>query len=111
MLELRADGRAHHFGVELPPIPVDEADLRACIAAFRGHHERRRWLDVTDPAEGDVVLLGHTPAYPSHVGVWLAADGGGVLHCQRPNGVVYHTPARLADAGWRVCGHYRFAGE
>lgn len=29
----------------------------------------------------------------------------------RPNGVVYHTPARLADAGWRVCGHYRFVGD
>ncbi len=106
------------FGIEVPEISVDAADLRAVLAGFRDHPERRRWCRV-EPArerarerarEGDGVLMRQS-RYPVHVGLWLAVDGGGVLHAVRDSGVVFQIPADLATHGWRIEGTYRFTGE
>ena len=102
------------FGIEVPEISVDAADLRAVLAGFRDHPERRRWCRVEparEPArEGDGVLMRQS-RYPVHVGLWLAVDGGGVLHAVRDSGVVFQIPADLATHGWRIEGTYRFTGE
>lgn len=99
--------QAEHFGRALPPIPNPE-DVLAMARAFRDHAERRNWLLVGDPAEGDCVLM-RRARYPVHVGVWIGADGGGVLHCAQPDGVVYQRPEVLALNGWQVEGFYRHA--
>ncbi|TAN65275.1 MAG: hypothetical protein EPN20_07680 [Magnetospirillum sp.] len=95
-----------HFGTVLPEIPNPE-DLLAMAKAFRDHPERRRWMPAGEPAEGDCLLL-RQARFPIHVGVWLATDGGGVLHCSRDSGVVFQRPAALEVNGWRVEGAYRF---
>ncbi|MEW5730016.1 MAG: NlpC/P60 family protein [Pseudomonadota bacterium] len=99
-----------HYGRDVPPIPVDEADMLACVRAFDRHPERRRWPLVQHPAEGDMVLLTQH-SRPSHIGVWLDANRGGALHCQIPDGVVFHTRLQLADQGWAIEGAYRFGGD
>lgn len=96
------------FGRALPAIPHD-AGLAAQAAAIAGAAERARWLPIETPVDGDVALMGRTRT-PTHVGVWASADGGGVLHCVDPFGVVFHTRARLALEHWRIAGFYRFTG-
>jgi hypothetical protein len=95
------------FGRDLPEIPVDANDLRSVMTTFRDHPERQRWSLVPQPAEGDAVLLRQS-RHPVHVGVWLAVDGGGVLHAVKDPGVVFQKLPELLLHGWRVEGFYRF---
>ena len=97
-----------HFGIEVPEIPVDAADLRRVLDAFRDHPERRRWRLVAEPREGDAVLMRQS-RLPVHVGLWLDVDGGGVLHAARTIGVAFQRPGALDLQGWRIEGFYRFA--
>lgn len=91
--------QAAHFGIAVPPVEVEDYDNAAALVALLGNHpERGRWARVTAPTDGDGVII-HRPL---HVGVWLAVDGGGVLHCVRGAGVVF-TP----DARWAVSGFGR----
>ena len=103
-----------HFGIEVPDIPVDAANLRAVLSGFRDHPERQRWRRVERarerPREGDAVLMRQS-RHPVHVGIWLAVDGGGVLHAARDIGVVFQGPADLTTHGWRIEGFYRFTGD
>jgi hypothetical protein len=94
-----------HFGRSLPEIPNPE-DLMEMARAFRDHPERRHWALTSDPSDGDCVLL-RQARFPIHVGVWLAVDGGGVLHCSRDSGVVYQRPSALLINGWKFHGLYR----
>lgn len=107
-----------HFGRELPDIP-NPHDLLAMARAFRDHPERRHWVLVGTPAEGDCALM-RQARYPIHVGVWIEADGGlppeargaqgGVLHCVQGSGVVFQRLDALGLHGWRIEGFYRFQG-
>ena len=99
-----------HFAIEVPEIPVDAADLRAVLTGFRDHPERRRWQAVEHAREGDAVLMRQS-RHPVHVGLWLAVDGGGVLHAGRDIGVVFQIPVDLSAHGWRIEGTYRFIGD
>ena len=95
-----------HFGFDVPVVTVAGTNLRAITRAFSYHEERDQWQPVDVPAEGDAVLLAHSK-YPSHVGIWIDADGGGVLHCQDPMGVVFSSRAALQRAGWARLQFYR----
>ncbi len=94
------------FGRAVPVVDVDAMDLRAVARAFDEHPERAHWQPVDVPAEGDAVLLAHA-RYPSHVGVWVDVDGGGVLHCQRGDGVVFSRLSSLRISGWGRISYYR----
>lgn len=101
---------AAHFDLAVPRIPYSE-DLIALARVFRDHPERRRWDEVSmaEVRPGDAVLL-RQARYPIHIGVWLAEDGGGVLHCSRDSGVVYQSSRALRVNGWQIAGIYRFQG-
>jgi len=98
------------FGIEVPEIPVDAADLRRVLDAFRDHPERRRWRLVAEPREGDAVLMRQS-RHPVHVGLWLDVDGGGVLHAARGIGVAFQNTRDLDLQGWRIEGSYQFTGD
>jgi cell wall-associated NlpC family hydrolase len=98
------------FGVEVPAVDVDACNRMACVKAFAGAEpERANWLPVMLPEEGDAVLIGKSER-PSHVGVWVDADCGGVLHCVQGAGVVFNSTTSLYIGGWRILGFYRRAG-
>lgn len=94
------------YGLEISPIDVDSCNRMAAMRAFVGHEERAHWHNVATPQEGDAVLLSQSK-HPSHVGVWVDADGGGVLHCIEGAGVVFQTVASMRAAGWHGMEFYR----
>jgi cell wall-associated NlpC family hydrolase len=93
------------YGIEVPVVAVDALNLRAKIQAFNAHPERGHWLPVDTPQEGDAVLMSLNQQ-PGHVGIWLAADGGGVLHCVQHQGVIFSGAASLRSHGWNTLGFY-----
>ena len=91
--------QAEHFGLAVPEIiAADYDDPAALSSLFRGHDERARWVRVERPAHGDAVIV-HRPL---HIGTWIEADGGGVLHAVRGVGVIFSK-----DAAWRLSGFGR----
>lgn len=97
---------AERFGLAVPAIDVDADHLAAVTRSFLGHPERARWAEVVAPVEGDAVLLAHS-RFPTHVGIWVDIDGGGVLHCEQASGVVFSRPGALARCGWAHLSFYR----
>lgn len=97
------------YGRELPEVDVDAMDVRAVVRAFCAHPERSRWQRLDVPAQGDCVLLSHA-RHPSHVGLWLDCNGGGVLHSLRGSGVVFSSLASLRRDRWARIEFYRYIG-
>lgn len=102
--------QANHYGIDTPLINIDADNYRAVINGFKGHAELQHWPQVNQPQDGDAVLLRHAK-YPSHVGVWLDIDGGGVLHCVRGEGVVFSTLTALGFSGWGKIEYHRHASN
>lgn len=98
------------FGIDVPVIDVDANNFRTVINNMVGHEEHQNWRSVQEPKEGDAVLMAHM-RYPSHVGVWLDVDGGGVLHCTRGEGVVFSSKSSLKNSGWTKVEYYRHASN
>lgn len=94
------------FGRDVPAVDFDAASALDCRRALAQRPERANWHEVATPAEGDAVLMGKS-ARPSHVGVWVGADGGRVLHCLQGHGVVCQDVTALRLMGLRVLGYYR----
>jgi cell wall-associated NlpC family hydrolase len=99
-----------HVGLPFPR--VNRAGLATggldLLAVFTAHPELHQWQALPASAaaqDGDVVtcVLGGR----KHIGTWLDADGGGVLHCVEPapdgrgiGGVVFTSRAAMRIAGW-----------
>jgi len=98
--------RAKHFNHQMPIIDVDANRLKAVLAALKKGSDDQEWVKVDTPSEGDAVLMAHAK-YPSHIGIWLDADGGGVLHCVRGAGVIYSDLNKLRLTGWGKIEYYR----
>ncbi|CAN7598570.1 hypothetical protein [Bosea sp. LjRoot237] len=74
----------------------------ARLMARRDKH--KGWRRSTSPKHGAVVFMtrkGHGPERSAiHAGVYLALDGGGILHTDDPHGVVFESLAELAARNW-----------
>lgn len=96
-----------HYNLKLPVIQFDDYDHKAVIENFASSDERKKWLEVDSPVDGDAVLL-RTSRLPNHVGVWLDCDDVvGVLHSVENMGVMFSTIKSLSTHGWKVVAFYR----
>lgn len=87
---------AEVWGREVPPLPVDPADLRATLGAIEAG--RRDWLPADPPAEGDAVLMARGRR-PCHIGILVAGDR--ILHAIEGAGTICTPRDRLATLGYR----------
>lgn len=99
-----------HFGIDMPLINVDADDFRLVATQMQKNPEKDNWLQVSEPQEGDCVLMAHAK-YPSHAGVYLTENNGGVLHCVRGQGVVFSSMDALKLSGWSHLEFYRHASR
>lgn len=94
-----------HFGIVMPEVNADEDSTLSFVREFSRNAEHEFWSELATPQEGDCVEMG-TGKTITHIGVWVEADGGGVLHCQRGAGVVY-TAAHLLRVQWPLVRFWR----
>jgi hypothetical protein len=94
------------FGVDdLPDIALDPARPRAVRERFAEAIEAGDGCQVAVPFEGCAVLMSRAKL-PDHVGIYLSADGGGVLHALESTGVVFTKFGALHANGLHVLGFY-----
>jgi len=94
------------FGINIPVVDLDDVDPRIALRAFNGN---RQWLRVSSPQEGDCVRLSYST--DPHVGVWIDADGGGLLHCVEHTGVIFNNLSALRLNGWKRIKYYRYSRD
>jgi cell wall-associated NlpC family hydrolase len=98
-----------HYGIELPIIDIDAHCQKSVLREFGSNPQRKFWQSVAVPQDGDGVLMRMASA-PCHVGVWVEdEDGGGVLHCHKEGGTVFHKAQNLSASFWKIIGYYRYA--
>jgi hypothetical protein len=97
-----------HFGRDVSDIILDAHDLKTVITEFECHPEVHNWRVIHGPRDGDAVYMRRSRR-PVHLGIWLHVDGGGVLHCDERNGVVFQDLIALAVHGWQVGAYYTYA--
>ena len=107
---LVVDVYRRRYGKVLEIISVPENNLRALIKTVEGHPERQCWEACLNPSEGDIALMRQS-RYPTHVGLWVEVDGGGILHCIQGTGVVFQSLQALALIGWKVETYYTYRGD
>lgn len=92
------------FGRELLPVLVAPGRMRELVGMMDLRHSYPGWREVAEPAHSAVVFLtrhGHEVERAAcHAGVWLALDGGGVLHTDDPHGVVFESLPELKARNW-----------
>jgi hypothetical protein len=108
--ELARACQAMVFGRALPPVLVAPERRRELVEMMGLRHVYAGWREVPGPEHGAVVFMtrnGHDIALAAcHAGVFLALDGGGVLHTDDPHGVVFDTFPELAARNWSDLSFY-----
>lgn len=96
--------QAELFGRTLPAAdPGLVANARARAATMATHPARAEWREIETPVDGALVLMGKVAGAETHCGVYLAQDGGLILHTDERHGVVLDPPLELAAARrWRL---------
>lgn len=94
-----------HFSRAMPEIKIDPSKPLTTRRAFKKHMEHNNWTQVDSPLEGDCVEMGEGK-YVNHIGVWIAADGGGVLHCVQGAGAVF-SKFNIVGAQWPLMVFWR----
>lgn len=89
--------QVHVMGRAMPGYPAAARDV-ARLRALSKAPERALWAETQTPRLGDAVEFVRSNM-PFHIGVWLPAGGGTVLHAVEGAGVVTESLFRLRAAG------------
>lgn len=104
------DMQRTHFERELPIISVNANSIKTVISEFQSNDEYTNWEQVEMFSQlegGDAVLMSQS-RYPSHVGIWIEVDGGGVLHCVQGSGVIFSSATGIGRDGWSNVKLYKY---
>ncbi len=97
------------YSRDMPLIVIDADDdpqVAASIrSTLRGLLRGGRWRPAAAPEDGAGVVV-RRAGDENHVGLWIDADGGGVLHCLRGAGVIFSSINQLRAGGWSAPEFY-----
>jgi hypothetical protein len=94
------------FGMDLPVIPgIPAAETLALCAAIE-KEVKQDWTEVEKPFDACAVTMSQGEVM-HHVGLWVAADGGKVMHCWGRHKVIADTVKGISLKGIRQMKFYR----
>lgn len=95
------------YGIELPQYPnMDPAHHLAVGKAIDAGTRAQEWEQVATPFEGCVVAMSQRRIF-HHVGLFLNADGGLILHAHDRGNVVAQKRASLTRSGWHKVAYFK----
>jgi cell wall-associated NlpC family hydrolase len=101
---------ARHYGVAVPDVDVDPESLLQIVRAIKKHKGWAAWERIDRPEDGAMVKMCRQ-SDPNHVGVFVAVDGGCILHAPRNMYAISDTPFVLKAMGWKRLEYYRYRGQ
>ena len=96
------------FGIAVADIGVDENDRLGVRRAFRDFGagvSQVKARSIAKPFIGVAVYMTQA-RLPDHIGIWVDADGAGILHALKGSGVVCTRPSCLRSAGLSIHSYY-----
>lgn len=97
-------------GILLPDLPgIGSRDALAISREILAQRHEN-WFEVTEPQDADAVAMS-TREVLHHVGVWIDADGGKVLHSWMGCSVVADTIRNLKLRGMRTVRFFRYGSH
>lgn len=93
----------NELGIELSPIITNALDIRQVFCEFAKTTNYSSFQQISELKNNAIVVLSQGK-YPSHVGIWIDVDGGGILHNQRNIGVIFQKKTELNSLGWKITG-------
>lgn len=94
-------------GIDLPEYPgLDLEQIRAISREILAIASRD-WREVVTPQDGDAVAMSLKDAL-HHVGVWVDADGGKIVHCWKGLSVVAETVRMVKMKGVRTVRFFQY---
>ena len=100
-----------HADRELPRFDDIDYQLARLNAHINNQALSADWQRVDTPTDFDIVLLQRNQADAYHVGVYLDAGGGKILHALDGHGVVCNDRNALVRMGFKKVEFYRYAGD
>ena len=74
----------------MPEVKVDSDNLFSIVKAITKNKAWEKFEKIENPEDGCIVKM-FSAENPSHIGVYINVDGGGVLHSIRKQGVIWDT--------------------
>lgn len=97
---------AQEFHTILPLIPGVTANNVALFNTMLQRQVLREWVEVDMPSDGCAVAMSQKQAI-HHVGLWVDADGGKVIHSWKQQKVIADTLRTLKLKGMKTIKFYR----
>lgn len=95
------------LAIKLPLVNgFDAADIISCKEAIEG--ELPKWKPLAFPVDMCAVGMSMSTRFLHHVGIYLALDGGVILHCHERSGVLIQSARELKQKGWRRIDYYDY---
>ncbi len=98
------------FDRDLPVIMTVPETKREIVTLMARRHEYPGWKELQAPVHGAIVFMtrhGNGPSRSAiHAGVYLALDGGAVLHTDDPHGVTFESLLELTTRNWADMSFY-----
>lgn len=94
------------FGIAVPVLPGVSANSALGIHRTIVETVKQDWLPIEKPIDGCVVTMSQKTA-EHHVGLWVDADGGKVVHSWKGQSVIADTLLRLRLKGIRNIKYYK----
>ena len=97
----------HQFHIDVPTLPgVSSGSALSIHREMCKHIRHVDWYLIHQPEDGCAVAMSQSHAY-HHVGIYLEADGGKILHCWDNNNVVADTLRQLKLKGLKTIHFYK----
>ena len=97
----------HQFQIELPIYAgVNPKDVKRVGRLMTDGSVDGDWLEIETPEEGCAVAMSQNKVI-HHVGIFLNADGGVVLHAGDKLNVLAQPIKQLSQYGWRTVRYYK----
>lgn len=91
-----------HYGISVDRYAqVITNDYAAIDSAVKAEQETGNWVQVSDPVDGAIVLMGSLKKW-NHIGLWVDVNGGRCLHSRDGVGVGLDRLESLHDIAARV---------
>ncbi|MBA1157755.1 NlpC/P60 family protein [Microvirga mediterraneensis] len=95
-------------GIEMPDVEARPTTTRQQAEVLLDHPERNNWVQIEEPEDLCLVLMGNVAKRDFHLGTYVVPSTvGGVLHITKEAGVVFDDMPALKASGWNYMKFYK----